>query len=125
MFYIALIHKEPGSAYGVSFPDLPGCVSAGDSFEAVPSIARLRLHDLRHTFGSRFYRKTGDILATMRALGHTRVETTQKDAHVYDADRQAPPRASHAEAPPPATIGPTWAMTMKNGSSENQFAMST
>ncbi len=32
MFYIALVHKEPGSAYGVSFPDLPGCVSAGDCF---------------------------------------------------------------------------------------------
>jgi predicted RNase H-like HicB family nuclease len=27
--YIALIHKDPGSDYGVSFPDLPGCVTAG------------------------------------------------------------------------------------------------
>ena len=27
--YIALIHKEPGSDYGVSFPDLPGVISAG------------------------------------------------------------------------------------------------
>jgi predicted RNase H-like HicB family nuclease len=27
--YIALIHKEAGSDYGVSFPDLPGCVTAG------------------------------------------------------------------------------------------------
>lgn len=27
--YIALIHKDPGSDYGVSFPDFPGCVSAG------------------------------------------------------------------------------------------------
>ncbi|MCA3280539.1 MAG: type II toxin-antitoxin system HicB family antitoxin [Roseomonas sp.] len=27
--YIALIHKEPGSDYGVSFPDFPGCVTAG------------------------------------------------------------------------------------------------
>jgi predicted RNase H-like HicB family nuclease len=24
-----LIHKDPGSDYGVSFPDLPGCVTAG------------------------------------------------------------------------------------------------
>lgn len=29
--YIALIHKDPDSAYGVSFPDLPGCVTAGDT----------------------------------------------------------------------------------------------
>ena len=27
--YIALIHKDPDSDYGVSFPDLPGCVTAG------------------------------------------------------------------------------------------------
>lgn len=27
--YIALIHKEPASDYGVSFPDFPGCVTAG------------------------------------------------------------------------------------------------
>jgi predicted RNase H-like HicB family nuclease len=26
--YIALIHKDAGSDYGVSFPDLPGCVTA-------------------------------------------------------------------------------------------------
>lgn len=29
--YLALIHKEPHSAYGVSFPDLPGCVTAARS----------------------------------------------------------------------------------------------
>lgn len=28
--YIVLIHKEPDSAYGVSVPDLPGCISASD-----------------------------------------------------------------------------------------------
>lgn len=33
MHYVALIHKDPGSAYGVSFPDLPGCYSAGDTLE--------------------------------------------------------------------------------------------
>lgn len=27
--YIALIHKDPASDYGVSFPDFPGCISAG------------------------------------------------------------------------------------------------
>ena len=34
--YIALIHKEPDSDFGVMFPDMPGCVSAGKTFvEAV------------------------------------------------------------------------------------------
>jgi predicted RNase H-like HicB family nuclease len=31
--FVAIIHKEPGSAYGVSFPDFPGCVSAGDDLD--------------------------------------------------------------------------------------------
>lgn len=33
MRYIAFIHKDPGSAYGVSFPDVPGCFSAGDTID--------------------------------------------------------------------------------------------
>ena len=31
--YVALVHKDEGTSYGVSFPDLPGCISAGDTFE--------------------------------------------------------------------------------------------
>ena len=31
--YIALVHHEVGTSYGVMFPDFPGCVSAGDSFD--------------------------------------------------------------------------------------------
>jgi len=31
--YIALVHKDRDTSYGVSFPDVPGCISAGDQFE--------------------------------------------------------------------------------------------
>jgi predicted RNase H-like HicB family nuclease len=31
--YIALVHKDESTSYGVSFPDVPGCISAGDTFE--------------------------------------------------------------------------------------------
>jgi predicted RNase H-like HicB family nuclease len=31
--YIALVHKDEGTSYGMSFPDVPGCISAGDTFE--------------------------------------------------------------------------------------------
>ena len=31
--YIALIHKDPGSCCGVSFPDWPGVVTAGDTID--------------------------------------------------------------------------------------------
>ena len=31
--YIALVEKDPDSDYSVCFPDLPGCVTAGSTFE--------------------------------------------------------------------------------------------
>jgi antitoxin HicB len=31
--YIALIHKEGDSSYGVSFPDVPGVVAAADTID--------------------------------------------------------------------------------------------
>jgi predicted RNase H-like HicB family nuclease len=31
--YIALIHKDPDSDYGISFPDLPGVISAGKTLD--------------------------------------------------------------------------------------------
>lgn len=37
--YIALIHKDPASDYGVSFPDLPGCVTAGATLDEAREMA--------------------------------------------------------------------------------------
>jgi predicted RNase H-like HicB family nuclease len=44
--YIALIHKEPDSSFGVSFPDLPGCVTAGETLDEARIFAEeaLALH---------------------------------------------------------------------------------
>jgi predicted RNase H-like HicB family nuclease len=33
MRFIAFVHKEPDSCYGVSFPDVPGCTSAGGTLD--------------------------------------------------------------------------------------------
>ena len=33
MKYAVVVHHDEGTAYGVSVPDLPGCFSAGDSFD--------------------------------------------------------------------------------------------
>lgn len=33
MNYLVVIHKEAGSDYGVSSPDLPGCISAGRTID--------------------------------------------------------------------------------------------
>jgi predicted RNase H-like HicB family nuclease len=40
MNYIALIHKEDKSDYGVSFPDFPGCISAGETIEEAKTMAK-------------------------------------------------------------------------------------
>ena len=37
--YIALIHKEPDSDFGVSFPDFPGCVTAGATLQEALAMA--------------------------------------------------------------------------------------
>lgn len=31
--YVAIVEEEDGKAVGVWFPDLPGCISAGDSLD--------------------------------------------------------------------------------------------
>jgi predicted RNase H-like HicB family nuclease len=44
--YVALIHKDPDSDYGVSFPDLPGCITAGSTLDEAITMAKeaLALH---------------------------------------------------------------------------------
>jgi predicted RNase H-like HicB family nuclease len=34
-YFYALLHKDADNAFGVTFPDLPGCFSAADQFENV------------------------------------------------------------------------------------------
>jgi predicted RNase H-like HicB family nuclease len=51
MNYIALIHKEENSDYGVSFPDFPGCISAGETLEQAKTMAQEAL--IGHTICSR------------------------------------------------------------------------
>lgn len=38
-YFYALVHKDADSAYGVEFPDLPGCFSAADSVDDLLSNA--------------------------------------------------------------------------------------
>ncbi len=39
MEYIAYLHKDKKSDYGVSFPDFPGCITAGTSLEEARRMA--------------------------------------------------------------------------------------
>jgi predicted RNase H-like HicB family nuclease len=40
MYFPIAIHKEPGSDYGVTVPDLPGCFSAGSTIDEAMLMAR-------------------------------------------------------------------------------------
>ncbi|MFI5382308.1 MAG: type II toxin-antitoxin system HicB family antitoxin [Tepidisphaerales bacterium] len=46
MVFPIVIHKERDSAYGVTVPDLPGCISAGDTLEEAIGMVReaIELH---------------------------------------------------------------------------------
>lgn len=46
MEYIAYLHKDAKSDYGVSFPDFPGCITAGSTLEEARRMAveALALH---------------------------------------------------------------------------------
>jgi predicted RNase H-like HicB family nuclease len=38
--YIAIVHKEAKSDFGVSFPDFPGCITAGKNIDEVKDMAQ-------------------------------------------------------------------------------------
>lgn len=49
-------------------------------------IAPMRVHDLRHTAATRYMRATGSLKGAQKLLGHTRITTTERYAHLSDAD---------------------------------------
>jgi predicted RNase H-like HicB family nuclease len=50
--YIAYLHKDKDSDYGVSFPDFPGCITAGSTLEEARRMAAealaLHIEGMRH-----------------------------------------------------------------------------
>ena len=48
--YITIVHKEAESDFGVSFPDFPGCISAGTNIDETKDMAQealiLHIHGL-------------------------------------------------------------------------------
>lgn len=38
-YYIAIVHQDEDSAFGLTFPDLPGCFAAADTWDAIPAAA--------------------------------------------------------------------------------------
>jgi predicted RNase H-like HicB family nuclease len=38
-YFAAIVEQDDGSAFGLAFPDLPGCFSAADTWEDLPRMA--------------------------------------------------------------------------------------
>lgn len=70
-------------------------------------IASFRLHDLRHTRGTRIVRATGSLAAAKEALKHRRIETTLRYAHVLDEDVRRALDASESRNSPEETTAKT------------------
>lgn len=63
-------------------------------------VDNFRIHDLRHTRGTRIVRATGSLAAAKEALKHKRIETTLRYAHVLDDDVQNALEASDSRHSP-------------------------
>lgn len=53
---------------------------------AAAEIENFRFHDFRHTFATRMLRHSGNLKLVSRLLGHQKIETTARYAHVLDDD---------------------------------------
>jgi predicted RNase H-like HicB family nuclease len=72
--YIALVHKDAGTSYGVSFPDVPGCVSAGDTLdEALANASEALAGHLA------LMRADGDAMPTARSLEAIKADPVMAD----------------------------------------------
>ena len=84
--------------------DAAGGRRVGKAALVPPSVANIRWHDLRGTFGSRLLRKTRNPAWVQKALGHTSINTTMRHyAHVLNDDvRQAKAEMQGAQTTSPA-----------------------
>jgi predicted RNase H-like HicB family nuclease len=74
--YIALIHKEADSAFGVSFPDVPGVIASADTLDTALTEAREVL-----AFAAEDWAKlTGRPFPSARTLDAIRADPSLADA---------------------------------------------
>jgi integrase len=68
------------------------------------NIDGFRIHDLRHTRGTRIVRQTGSLAAAKEALKHKSISTTLRYAHVLDEDTRRALDASDSRNSPEVEI---------------------
>lgn len=78
--------------------------------KADPTIpARVRFHDLRHTFASNYLRSGGTLADLKLILGHSNIKTTARYAHFQDSDlaeKMEKLKSDFLDALPPEFRGP-------------------
>jgi len=85
MEYIAYLHKDNDSDYGVSFPDFPGCITAGTNLEEARKMAAEALS--LHTAGMR---EDGESLPRPSTLDDLRNDPAMKGAVAFLVDLREP-----------------------------------
>jgi predicted RNase H-like HicB family nuclease len=73
--YVALIHKEPDSDYGVSFPDFPGAITAGTTLDDARAMAEEAL-----SFHIQGMIEDGDPVPEPSTLEAVMADKTNRDA---------------------------------------------
>lgn len=61
--YVAFLHQDDGPGYGISFPDFPGCISAGDTLEEA-----IRMGTEALGFHAEAMREYGEVIPAPRDL---------------------------------------------------------
>ena len=85
MEYIAYLHKDRKSDYGVSFPDFPGCISAGSTLEEARRMAAEALG--LHIAGMR---EDGEKIPEPSTLDDLKGDPAMKDAVAFLVEVQEP-----------------------------------
>jgi antitoxin HicB len=91
--YIALIHKDADSCYGVSFPDVPGIFTAGDTIDQAMSEAAKVLEFAAEDWPV----LSGDEFPTPRTIDELRLDPDFRQRAV-DAVIAAVPFRANVEA---------------------------
>jgi predicted RNase H-like HicB family nuclease len=85
MEYIAYLHKDKDSDFGVSFPDFPGCVTAGRTLEDARNMAAEAL--ALHMAGMV---KDGEALPEASTLDELADDPARKDAVAFLVSAELP-----------------------------------
>jgi predicted RNase H-like HicB family nuclease len=83
--YIGLIHKDASSDYGVSFPDLPGCITAGGTLDEARAMATEAL-----AFHLEGLVEDGELIPEPSSLEIVMAEAINRDAVAILVDAVAP-----------------------------------